>query len=225
MHFRIIGQSVVNPAWTGAPQTLAYHDSVTMPQTPDGSMILGYWNTSGQNNDGTLALTSGGAPPLFLDVPALANQPSLLVQNWKANDLKLTNLSANTATPIRVQAFGPGIPGTQPAPLTIGTAKQLAVLQTAQGTAKPNWMQLVLESNTDTLTIVALVGGPLDPSSGTNGYVFALNFSGSTAPPGYTAVTGGNTYTYQFNWGSSSVFVANMSPQTAAPVKVTLLTL
>lgn len=224
MTFQIIGQRVVNPTWNGAPQTLAWHDSVVMPQTPNGSMVLGYWNRSGQNNAGTLALTSGGQAPIFLQVPALANQPSILIQNWGASDLKLTNVSANTSTPIVVEAFGPGIQGVQPVPLTVGNAVQLAVLQAAQGNAQPNYMQLALSSNTGNLSVIAVVGGPLD-GTGNNGYAFALNYTGPPAPPGYTAVTSGNSYTYQFNWGASTLFVANMSPATAAPVRVLLLAL
>ena len=148
------------------------------------------------------------------------------MQNWKANNLNLTNLSANSSTPIWIEMFSPGISGVTPATLTVGAAPiSLAAAGTAQGKPNPNWMQLVLQTNTANLTIVALIGGPVDPATNTNAYVFALNFSGSVTPPGYTAVTGGNTYTYQFNWGSSSLFVANMSPQTAAPVQVSLVSL
>src|SRR5271156_6308511 len=69
MKFRILGQNVANAAWNGSGQTLNYHDSVIMPQTPNGSMVLGYWNLSKQNNDGELTLVSS-LPPQPLDVPA-----------------------------------------------------------------------------------------------------------------------------------------------------------
>jgi hypothetical protein len=41
-------------------------------------------------------------------------------------------------------------------------------------------------------------------------------------PPGYYATTTSNYYTYQFNWGSSVIFVANMSGTTSDPAQVTL---
>lgn len=220
------GAQVVNPNWTGAPLTLAWHDSAAMPQTPNGSTVLAWQNTASLNNDGTLALTSGGSQPQFLDAPALANAPSILVQNFKANNIRLTNLSANQATPIWIEMFGPGLQGAPtPQTLTAG-APPITVnpggIVTGQGT--PNYMQLILTSNTSNLTIVTIVGGTVD-ASGNNAYVFALNWSGPPSPAGYTAVTGGNTYTFQFNWGSSSFYIANMSPSTAAPASMSLLSL
>ncbi len=222
MKFRIIGQSVTDPAWNGSGQTLNYHDSVMMPQTPNGSMVLGYWNISPQNNDGTLALTSGG-PPRFLDAPAGALIPSILVQNWNANSLTLTNVSANKVTPLRVEAFGPGIPGVVPLPLPLNVPTQLSTLQVAQGKAPPNYAQIVLANNNNNLSIIALIGGPLD-SNNTNAYVFALNYQGPPNPPGFTSVTPGNSMTYQFYW-NTSVFVANLSPAMSSSVAVSLIPL
>jgi hypothetical protein len=40
--------------------------------------------------------------------------------------------------------------------------------------------------------------------------------------PPFNATTTGNTYTLPFNWGSSTIFIANVSPQTAGPVQVSL---
>ena len=53
-------------------------------------------------------------------------------------------------------------------------------------------------------------------TSGNNAYAIALNsLSGNTgpgtgtpAPPGYFATAGGNSYSYEFNWGTSVLFVA-----------------
>ncbi len=223
MKFRILGQNVTNPAWTGSGQTLNYHDSVIMPQTSNGSMVLGYWNLSKQNNGGELTLVSAGAPQP-LDVPAGALMPSILVQNWNGNSLTLTNTSGNTATPIRVEAFGPGIPGVIVQSLSVNANPiQLSTLQAAQGQAPPNYAQLVLSNNNNNLSIIALIGG-LPDSSGNNAYVFALNYQGPPSPRGYTKVTPGNSLTYQFSW-NTSVFVANMSPATASSVAVSLVSL
>jgi hypothetical protein len=223
MKFRILGQNVTDPAWNGALKTLNYHDSVMMPQTPNGSMVLGYWNTSAQNNDGQLTLVSGG-PPQPLDAPAGALMPSILVQNWNANSLTLTNTSANSWTPIKVEAFGQGIPGVRVQSLVVNAPPmQLSTLQAAQGKAPPNYAQLVLSSNSNNLSIITLIGGPPD-SNGNNAYVFALNYQGPPLPPGYTKATSGNSITYQFNW-NTTVFVANMSPATSASVAVSLISL
>ena len=230
--YALLGATSVNPKWTGAPTTLQTGDSVTMPQTPNGSLVVAYFNRATQNNQGTLTYTSGASVPVSVPVPALALQPSLLVMNWLANNLTLTNTSANSATPIWVEAFGPGLPGQTCSPLVVGTPLPLTTVQCAKGTAKPNWMQLVLTSNTATLSVITFIGGPQDPA-GNNAYVFALNSpygdtgpgTGAAAPPGYYATVAGNSLTYQFNWGSSTVWVANLSPATAAPVSVLLRSL
>jgi hypothetical protein len=216
MKFHIIGQNVTNPTWNGSGTTLNYHDSVVMPQTSNGYMVLGYWNLAKQNNDGQLMLVSGG-PPVALDVPALALMPSILLQNWGGNALTLTNTSAVTATPIRVEAFGPGIPGVSVQPLVVNAPPiQLRTLQAAQGNAPPNYAQLVLTNNSNDLSIIALIGGG-------SAYVFALNYAGSP-PPGYTKVVSGNSLTYPFTW-NTSVFIANMSPGTSSSVAVSLISL
>jgi hypothetical protein len=223
MKFSVIGQNVTNPAWNGNGTTLNWHDSVAMPQTPNGSMVLAYWNLATLNNDGTLSLTSSG-PPVFLDVPAAPLMPSTLVQNFKSNSLTLTNLSVNKATPIMVAGFGPGIPGVKPQKLTVGGATlQLSTLQTAQGNAPPNYAQLVFTNNTNNLGIIAVIGGPND-STGNNVYLFALNYMGPPNPAGYTQATASNTLTYQFYW-STTVFVANMSPSNSSSIAISLISI
>ncbi len=221
--FSIIGAQVSTANWTGTPITLAWHDNAAMPQTPNGSTVLAWLNTSAQNNDGSLALTSAG-PPQFLDAPAGATVPSILSQNWKANALTLTNLSANKATPIWIEMFGPGLPGPTPVTLTANAAPtSLAPGATAAGKSPPNYAQLILQSNTNNLVIVALIGGPVD-SNNNNAYVFALNYQGPPNPPGFTTVTAGNSLTYQFYW-NTTFFVANMSPSTSASVQASLISL
>jgi hypothetical protein len=206
--------------WTGEPLTLEVDDSAEMPQTPNGSTVLAWRNVANLNNQGTLALTSGGQPPEILDAPAFPGFPSLLARNWQANPLTIANISTDPATPIWIQMFGFGLPGEQPIPLPVGTPTTLAPLQTALGRGLDD-MQLVMKSNSANLTSVAVIGGPAD-SSGNNAYLFALNYAGRPAPPGYTAVTASNSYTFQFNWGMSSIFVADLSSENSVPVQVLL---
>jgi hypothetical protein len=224
-------EGMTNPNWNGAPTQLAVNDSVMMPQTPNGSLVIGYLNRSKLNNEGTLTLTSGGSFPVDLDVSPLLRMFYILVGNWQANNLTLTNTSQQLDTPILVEAFGPGIPGVTPANLQINVALQLAVAQAAQTISKPNWMMLRLTGNQSaTLATLAIVGGPL--VDGNNAYVIALNSISDTGPPtqneppaGYYATTTGNSYEFKFNWPSATIFVVNMSSQTATPVTVRLLSL
>lgn len=228
LSYELLGQLMVNGAWNGQPSTLLVNQSVGMPQTTNGTMIVTATNQASQNNMGQLALTSGGAQPLMLDVPPLANQPTVQMNNWKANNLNITNISANANTPILVQAVGPGIPGLTPLALPIGTPLQLGFGQVAQGNTSPQYMQLVIQSTAPTLGIVGWIGGPPD-ASGNNGYVVAVNATQNTGPgtgvnppQGYYATTTSNTYTFSFNWQGSVAFVANLSPSTAQALTVLL---
>ncbi|UFZ01736.1 hypothetical protein LQG66_20695 [Bradyrhizobium ontarionense] len=227
----ITGYALANAAWTGSPVLLQQYQGVTMPVTPNGSMVLGYFNRATQNNAGVLTITSGGSQPRRLDVPALASYFSVLTQNWQGNNLNISNVSPNSATPIYVEAFGPGIPGVVPRKLLVGTPLQLAVTEAAQGTTLPSYMQLGFTASSATLETLAIVGGPLD-TSGNNAYVIALNAPSTSgagtnvaAPPGYYATTTANSYTFPFNWGAAVVFVANLSSMTSSPVMVQLTSL
>ena len=213
--------------WDGRGMTLAVDQNVSMPQTPAGTLVFGYFNLASQNNRGELSVSSGGNPPMFFYPEANANQPSIYRHNWNADNLSVTNISANKATPIWIAGYGPGVPGQSPLQLPIDTPVPLVTGQSAQGNAKPQYMQLILQSPSATLSIFAVVGGPQD-STGNNGYVFAVNATantgpdGPTPPPGYYATTTSNTYTFQFNWGASLVYVVNMSPTTAVNAQVTM---
>ncbi len=233
MQTQVLRPEAGAPGWTGLPQTLSSGGSASLSPTPNGSLVLAYLNTSAENNAGQLTLTSGGGVPQKFPVPSGLMQPLILVQNWGANNLSITNTSLSSNTPIWIEAFGPGLPGAgTPLTLNAGTPLQLATLQTAQGVTLPNYTQLTLTASAGTPAILALIGGNPD-SSGNNAYVFALNSpAGDTgpgqptpAPPGYYATTTNNSYTFQFNWSSTQLYLANMSPATAQPVTVELTSL
>ena len=214
--------------WDGSPTTIQpLSDTLLMPQTTNGSMVLAYQNKATLNNLGELSLTSG-ASPLKIDVPALIQQPFIKVNNWKANNLTINNISQQAATPIWIEAFGPGLPGQTPITITNGTAFKLSPQPTTtsvgQGVTAPRNMLLRMQSNTGDLSIIALIGGPAD-ATGNNAYVFALNASNPGSDQGYTMAVGGNSYDYQFNWGTSVIYLANMSPATAAAVTFNLIAL
>lgn len=213
--FSILGQSLTATNWDGSPLELAVRDSAAMSQTPDGSMILAFQNGSQMNNAGKLALTSGGSQPQFLVAPALALQPTILIDNWQANNLNLTNISLNTNTPIWIGAFGPGM-GAPPATLpTTGDAVPVALYSTLKAITLPQNMQLGFQANSSALCLFAFIGGPQD-ANGNNAYAIALNSQyGDTgpghttaAPAGYYATAGGNNYSFEFNWGSAVLFIA-----------------
>ncbi len=213
--FTLFDQPPAASDWNGLPVTLAVRQSATMTQTPAGSMILAFQNSSPMNNAGKLALTSGGGQPQFLLAPALALQPTVLISNWQANNLNVTNISTNNNTPIWIAAYGPGI-GALPVTLpTTGEPISVPVNGTLQAITEPQYMQLGFQANSANLCLFAIIGGPQD-TSGNNAYAIALNSQyGDTgpghptpAPAGYYATAGGNSYSFDFNWGTSILFVA-----------------
>jgi hypothetical protein len=153
----------------------------------------------------------------------MAEQPQILTHNWLANNLNVTNVSANADTPIWIEAYGPGI-GTPPQTLPIGPSVPVAPNGTLEGVTNPNWMQLIFQFNSSQLAVFGFIGGPQD-ASGNNAYVVAVNSpSGDTgpgtsapAPPGYFATVRGNTYSYEFNWGASRLFVAYFGSASVIP--------
>jgi hypothetical protein len=227
--FELLGKNSVNNSWNGSPVTLNVNESVSMPQTPNGTMVFGYFNQATQNNSGDLIVTSGGGAPTTLVAPANTLQPSIWMNNWQANNLNVTNVSPNSNTPIWISAFGPGVPGQYPLTLqSNGTPVALVPAQSAQGTALPQYMQLVMTCNAATLAIFAIIGGP-GPN---NEYVISVNAAYNSGPgtqtnppAGYYATTVGNSYAFPFNWGSSLVYVVNMSPATTSGANVLMRSL
>jgi hypothetical protein len=158
------------------------------------------------------------------------NRPSFLIDNWRANNLHVTNLSINDNTPIRIQMIGPGIPGTSPRPLHLdGRWLALRPGAAAEAMTIPIPWRLLVRNTSGSMTDVVVIGGPLDASAN-NGYAVEVNAGAITGPPttvppppGFYATTTDNAYTFPLSWGSSTLFVVNLSPHTAAPAEVALI--
>src|SRR5665213_2697551 len=108
--FSIIDKNQENAQWTGAPTALAQHASLNLPETPAGSLIVTLLNQATLNNQGQVSLTSGGAQPVFITVPALANAPVVTVGNWNASNLGITNVTPRARHPFWWRPFGPAYP-------------------------------------------------------------------------------------------------------------------
>lgn len=231
--FAVIGQNSLITTWNGSPVLLSPDDNVNMPYTPDGSLVFVYENMTAWNSSGKLSYTSGASQPKFLTAPPLTNQLSVLINNWNSNNLSVTNISPSGAPiPILVQAVGPGIPGTTPLPLVIGTSLPLPPPDTAQGKLNARWMQLFFQDTSGDTSVFVFIGGPPD-NTGNNAYMITVNdtINGNTGngtnpyvqpPAGYFATTTASSYTYTFNWGGSTIFVANVSASTSTSGAVVL---
>jgi len=230
--YSVIDRYSIDETWDGQSLTLNPSDNANMPITPSGSLILAYQNLSTQNTMGQLAVTSGGNPPTFLNAQSLQNQPSVLINNWQGQNMSVTNTSLpGSNNPISIAAYGPGMPGQTCVTLpSDGTSVPLAPMACTQGMAPPRYMQLIFQETSGDRAIFVFIGGPMD-SSGNNAYMISVNDSingntgpntGQPPPPGYYATTTANNYIYSFNWGSPTVYVANMSSALAADAAITL---
>lgn len=217
--FAVINQGTNDAAWDGTLVTLLPNQSVRMAVTPDSTTVLAYLNGATWNNPATLALTAGSSAPLFLTAPPLLDLPSILIKNWKTNELGLTNVTPpNIEAPVNVQLISPALPWLIAEALNVtADTTPLGPGQVASGTTLPRWMQLIIQAGSTEPAVFVIFGGPPD-GSGNNAHVVALNAAqetgpgtGQTPPAGYYATTVGSVYTYQLNWGAASVFVANAS--------------
>jgi hypothetical protein len=208
--------------WNGIGTTLAVNGSVNMAQTPNGSLVFGYFNLTTQNSAGQLILTSGGGYYNEVPVPPLQSAPGVVVNNWQASNLTVSNTSDNPSTSIFISAYGPGVPGQSPRTLQLGISLNLGTTDSATGKTNPQNMRLKITVSGSAMGVFAIVGGPLD-SSGNNAKVIAVNFpQGMPTPDGYYATTSNNAWTYNFNWNGDSVYVVNMSA-TGTPLGQVLL--
>jgi hypothetical protein len=217
-------------AWDGSPLVLM-PQQIGVVGTPNGSVILTYENLAAQNNAGTIKVDTGGST-VDLPVPAQQHQPSFVVKNFAAQQLTVKNTSVAPETPIRVQEVGTGIPGTAPVTIPIdGTVVHLPPGATASTLAVPRLMQIMFSNTSNNTSDVVMIGGPTD-AYGNNGYAIEVNSIQTTGPPSRTpatapfnATTTSNFFVVPFRWGSSTVFVANLSSDNAGPVDVTLVSL
>lgn len=196
-------------SWNGIGKILAPEQSANMLQTPNGTLVFGYFNRSTENSEGELVLTSAATYHKRIPVPPLQSAPGLVIYNWQAGNLNVTNTSLNPTTSIFVSAYGPGVPGQSPGPLPIGQEVKLGTTQSAQGSTRPQNMRLRITVSGGATGVFAIVGGPND-ASGNNGKVIAVNFRGEK-PDDYYAVTPNNSYVLDFNWNGARIYVVNMS--------------
>jgi hypothetical protein len=208
--------------WNGIGMSLSRNVQVSMPQTPNGSLVFGYFNLGTTTSEGELILTSGGGYFNDLPVPALQSAPGIVVHNWAASNLAVSNISQNPDTTIYISAYGPGVPGQFPVTLNLGTQVVLGTTASAIGKTNPQNMRLKITVSGSAMGVFAIVGGPAD-ASGNNAKVIAVNYPVDTPPPdGYYATTSTNTYVLSFNYNGQSVYVVNMSA-TGTPLGQVLL--
>ncbi len=228
--------------WDGSYITLAVGQSKTT--TPPAAYTSVLLNNLG-NSTSTVLLTFGGAPPLPIELPPETNTPAFFIDNFSSSDLNVFNQSGSQ---IGAQVLGIGIGGEEPARLEFGVKLALPPGQIAQAVSDPNWMNLSLNTTTNALTTFIVFGGTTSGSNPTTrAVVLQLNAAamsgpasgapfdnnlpqptGSSLDPNSNlvyAATMTATYNLLYDWGASTILVANISATTAEGADVTLSSL
>jgi hypothetical protein len=201
-------------SWNGSPIVLQVDESVTLPQMPNGIVILAALNTSTNDGAATLSVTIGSGAPQKIPLPAGSTLPWVEVIDGQANQLQITNTSSSAL--VEVQLIGPGLPGYTPKELPDNSPVVLDAGGVAEGSAASRETQLKIQAGTTNAAAVGVIGGP--NANEITGRVIAVNAPSSSPPQGYYAATTANTYTLTLNWDTGTIFVANLSSSPAVTV-------
>ncbi len=212
MGFNIIDQNLAD--WNGSPTTLKEKEGVKMPQTPVGDIFVTFFNKADKNDEGRIALTSGGSDPLIIPVEPLMNAPQIMIQNFEGNNLNLTNISV-TPVPIEVEAWGPGFTRADPLP-DDGKWYPLPVYTSRSTKSLPQFQMLSMRALGQYTVFGVFIGST--PS------VYCVNAPDDAKVPvkDYTKVTRNNSYSLTNNWLGKTLWVVNLSPSTATGGEVSL---
>ncbi len=215
MSYNIIDQNL--QSWDGSPITLQQGQGVQMKQTPVGDLVVAALNMAAQNDEGQLAVTSGGGPPEIIPVEPLMNAPIIWITNYEGNDFNITNISI-TNVPIWVAAWGPGFGncGTLP---DDGIFFSLRPYQCREAQTNPSLMQLAMRALGQYTVFVNFIGSK--PST------YCVNAPETRGVPveDYTEVTKNNALSISGNWLGKTLWVVNLSALTNQQGEVALTNL
>lgn len=190
-------------AWSGNPSFIP-SDGLQMAPTPNGSLILGFFNSDPKNNDGQVSVSSGGGFFQQFDAPAQQAAPVLFVHNFQGNNLNVSNTSTVPTTRLVAEAWAPGTQPSGSLPAT-GQPLPLAVFTSRKAVTLPQRMMVTLAAGNGQYTVFAVYVGA-DVS------LYCVNAPDpKQVPPGYTQVTADNSLQISGMWNGATLYVVNLS--------------
>jgi hypothetical protein len=204
-------------AWSGNP-TIIPSDGLQMAPSPNGSLILGFFNTDPGNNNGQVSVSSGGGFFQQFDAPAQQAAPVLFVHNFTGNNLNVSNTSVVPTTKLLAEAWAPGLQVSGSLP-SDGKPYPLSVYSSRKAVTLPQRMMVTLAAGNGQYTVFAVYVG-------TDVSLYCVNAPDPTkVPPGYTKVTSDNSLQISGMWNGATLYVANLSTgsQTGATVSLKAL--
>ncbi|AKQ68345.1 hypothetical protein A176_005257 [Myxococcus hansupus] len=185
------------------PVTVDVNGSAFINQTLSGYMILTVQNLSPSRAQ--VLYSSGGSTPQPIDIPGGENAPYIVIQDWRADNLTVINVSPQDGTQVKVGIYGLGTPTTELYP---GVTTTLDQYQSAGTKTQSQFMALQLAapgSSQTALFFVFSVGKPV---------AYALNVNDPSGfPPGYITTPNNQTRIVN-NWQGRNLFVINTSTDT-----------
>lgn len=200
--------------WGGQPTTIP-SDGFQMTPTPNGNLILGFFNVDASPNDGQVTITSGGSFFKQFPIPALEGAPVLYVHNFQGNNLNVSNTSTGGGRPPLGEAWAPGISASGSLPNN-GIQVPLPIYTSRKAISLPQRMLLTLAAGNGQYTVFGVyIGGEVS--------LYCVNAPDSTkVPDGYTKVTSDNSLQLPVSANGAAIYVVNLSTRSQTGATVTL---
>jgi hypothetical protein len=204
---------VLMSAWAGHPTTIP-PDGLRMLPSPNGPVILGFFNQDATPNDGQVTVTSGASFIQDFPVPAQQAAPVLFVRDFQGNNLNVSNTSTGgSKPPILAEAWAPGLQPSGELPAD-GEPYPLPVYMSRTAVSLPQMMQLTLRSGNGEYTVFGVyIGNEVT--------IYCVNAPGGGSP-GCDRSTPDNFLVLRGNWNGATLYVVNLSAASQTGATVTL---
>lgn len=194
------------PDWDGTPIELRPGETVNLPFTPHGDLLVTIFNPDLVAGKGAFSWSTGGFPPQEIDVPASTLSPAVVLHNWKGNNLKVANTSTGRRPQLCVNAWSPGRNNPQTLPAS-GAMVPSSPNSALQSDDLNGWYSLTLGSTQDYCAFAVFHGA--------NAQIACVNFVDSLTLPPHDTCTRTNRIRLETTFTGEPLYIVNISPTTA----------
>lgn len=179
------------------PVQVDCNKNASINQTKDAYMILMLENNAADSDANVISVF--GAKTIETQIEAGLSVPQLVIENFAANKLTVTNISTNEKTAVKVGIYGRGKSTTH---LDVGKKVNIGQFQSAGCTTVANPMNLQLTAKSEEARIFIFAIG--EPTA------VLLNSEDTDIPEGWT-YTKDNSWQTTKNWKGNPLFILNVS--------------
>ncbi len=194
------------PDWDGTLIDLQPGETVNLPFTPHGDLLLTISNPDLVAGKGAFSWSTGGFPPQEIDVPASSLAPTVVLYNWKGNNLKVANTSTGRRPLLRINAWSPSRNDPQTLPASGAMVPSLPN-SALQSDGLDGWYQLTLGSTQDYCAFAVF--------QGETARIACVNFVDSLSLPPHDTCTRTNRIRLDTTFTGEPLYIVNISPSTS----------